>query len=176
MEHGHIDDEDITASSAFDFKSVGPQNARLRKDHFGGAWCPKKTIAPGIREWIQIDLKKAYRITRTATQGRYGSGRGQEYAEAFQLEYWRPDFGNETDSWVTYKNHSGHTILKGNTNTYVVNVQLLNPPIVASKVRFIPHSRHSRTVCMRVEVFGCLYNDEKENGDIIGKANPITYR
>ena len=28
MEHGHIDDEDITASSAFDFKSVGPQNAR----------------------------------------------------------------------------------------------------------------------------------------------------
>ena len=28
MEHGHIKDEDITASSAFDFKSVGPQNAR----------------------------------------------------------------------------------------------------------------------------------------------------
>ena len=28
MEHGHINDEDITASSAFDFKSVGPQNAR----------------------------------------------------------------------------------------------------------------------------------------------------
>ena len=85
---------------------------RLRKDHFGGAWCPKKTIAPGIREWIQIDLKKAYRITRTATQGRYGSGRGQEYAESFQLEYWRPGFGNASDSWVTYKNHSGHTVIK----------------------------------------------------------------
>ena len=28
MEHGHINDEDISASSAFDFKSVGPQNAR----------------------------------------------------------------------------------------------------------------------------------------------------
>ncbi len=28
MEHGHIKDEDITASSAFDLKSVGPQNAR----------------------------------------------------------------------------------------------------------------------------------------------------
>ena len=28
MEHGHIKDEDISASSAFDFKSVGPQNAR----------------------------------------------------------------------------------------------------------------------------------------------------
>ena len=65
--------------------------------------------------------------------------------------------------------------MKGNTNTYVVNVQLLNPPIVASKVRFIPHSAHSRTVCMRVEVFGCLYNVE-ENGEIIGKANPLSYR
>ena len=84
---------------------------RLRKDHFGGAWCPKTTIAPGVREWIQIDLKRPYRLTRTATQGRYGGGRGQEYAEAFQLEYWRPEFGNETDSWRTYKNHSGHTVL-----------------------------------------------------------------
>ena len=54
MEHGHIKDADITASSAFDFKSVGPQNARLRKDMYGGAWCPKSTIAPGVREWIQV--------------------------------------------------------------------------------------------------------------------------
>ena len=83
---------------------------RLRKDFFGGAWCPKTTIAPGVREWIQIDLKRPYRITRTATQGRYGSGRGQEYAEAFKLEYWRPEFGNETDSWRTYRNHSGHSV------------------------------------------------------------------
>ena len=28
MEHGHINDEDISASSAFDYKSVGPHNAR----------------------------------------------------------------------------------------------------------------------------------------------------
>ena len=28
MEHGHIKDGDITASSYFDFKSVGPQNGR----------------------------------------------------------------------------------------------------------------------------------------------------
>ena len=56
-----------------------------------------------------------------------------------------------------------------------MNVQLLNPPIVASKVRFVPHSPHSRTVCMRVEVFGCQYNIEQD-GEIIGKANPISYR
>ena len=83
---------------------------RLRKDFFGGAWCPKATIAPGVREWIQIDLKRSYRITRTATQGRYGSGHGKEYAEAFKLEYWRPEFGNGEDSWRTYKNHTGHSV------------------------------------------------------------------
>ena len=44
MEKGHIKDEDITASSAFDFKSVGPHLARLDQDMDGGAWCPKKVI------------------------------------------------------------------------------------------------------------------------------------
>lgn len=49
--------------------------------------------------------------------------------------------------------------MPGNTNTYLANVNDLSPPIVASKVRFVPHSGHKRTVCMRVEVFGCLYED-----------------
>jgi discoidin domain receptor family protein 2 len=49
--------------------------------------------------------------------------------------------------------------MPGNSNTYVANLNELTPPIVASKVRFVPHSNHKRTVCMRVEVFGCLYED-----------------
>jgi discoidin domain receptor family protein 2 len=28
---------------------------------------------------------------------------------------------------------------------------------VASRVRFLPHSDHPRTVCLRVEVYGCRY-------------------
>lgn len=50
-------------------------------------------------------------------------------------------------------------LLDGNTNTYLANYQELTPPIVASKVRFVPQSVHSRTVCMRVEVFGCKYSN-----------------
>ena len=38
---------------------------------------------PGVKEWIQIDLHRPYRITRTATQGRYGGGNGKEDAEEF---------------------------------------------------------------------------------------------
>ena len=155
MEKGHIKDEDITASSAFDLKSVGPHLARLDQDLYGGAWCPKKVIEPGVREWIEIDLKRQYRITQTATQGRYGGGQGQEYAEQFILEYWRPSLRE----WTTYRNHSGHSILPGNSNTYLANLNILNPPIVASRVRFVPYSPHKRTVCMRVEVMGCLYEE-----------------
>ena len=33
----------------------------------------------------------------------------------------------------------------------------MDPAPVASKVRFLPHSPHPRTVCMRVEVYGCPY-------------------
>ena len=104
---------------------------------------------------IQIDLHREFKISQTGTQGRYGGGHGKEYAEQFLLEYWRPSVGQ----WMTYRNHSGHSVLEGNTNTYLEKLNVLSPPIVASKVRFVPQSTHSRTVCMRVEVFGCPYTD-----------------
>lgn len=48
-------------------------------------------------------------------------------------------------------------MLPGNTNTYTIVDQKLDPPIVASKVRFLPYSDHVRTVCMRVELLGCKW-------------------
>lgn len=35
----------------------------------------------------------------------------------------------------------------------------LDPPILASKIRFFPYSYHKRTVCMRVELYGCRWTD-----------------
>lgn len=46
-------------------------------------------------------------------------------------------------------------ILPGNTNTYLVVEQKLDPVLLASKIRFVPYSVHVRTVCMRVELLGC---------------------
>lgn len=46
-------------------------------------------------------------------------------------------------------------VLTGNSNTYLVVRQELELPFVASRVRFIPYSEHPRTVCMRVEIYGC---------------------
>ena len=48
--------------------------------------------------------------------------------------------------------------MSGNVNTYLVVRQKLELPFVATKIRFIPFSEHPRTVCMRVELFGCLWN------------------
>ena len=30
----------------------------MGKDTYGGAWCPKDVIEPGVREWIEIDLHR----------------------------------------------------------------------------------------------------------------------
>ena len=36
-------------------------------------------------------------VTSVLTQGRFGNGRGQEYAEAFKIKYWRPGMTNFKD-------------------------------------------------------------------------------
>ncbi|XP_034232550.1 discoidin domain-containing receptor 2-like [Thrips palmi] len=153
MEAGRIPDTAITASSSYEAKSVGPQNARIRQEMNGGAWCPKAQISSEVREYLEVDLRDAHLITRTETQGRFGNGQGQEYAEYFMLEYWRPGINR----WVPYRDHSGDKVLPANTNTYIVARQDLALPFVATKVRFLPHSEHPRTVCMRVELYGCLW-------------------
>lgn len=51
-------------------------------------------------------------------------------------------------------------ILDGNVNTYTAVRTELIPPILASKIRFVPYSPLPRTVCMRVEILGCPYNGE----------------
>ena len=66
MEKGHIKDEDITASSAFDFKSVGPHLARLDQDSDGGAWCPKKTIGKKYKhtsEYVHVKNNSVFHDT-----------------------------------------------------------------------------------------------------------------
>lgn len=90
-------------------------------------------------------------ITATETQGRFGNGQGVEFAENYMLEYWRP----RLNKWIRYRNYLGEEVIKGNINTYLESKSNLDPPILASKIRFLPYSHHKRTVCMRVEMYGC---------------------
>ena len=45
-------------------------------------------------------------------------------------------------------------MIPGNSNTYTVVEQRLDPPVLATKIRIVPFSEHVRTVCMRVELVG----------------------
>ena len=76
---------------------------RLHFDSSGGAWCPSRTVSKETVEveWIEVDLGEMHVVTHVLTQGRFGNGRGQEYAEAYTIQYWRPqmqDFKDYRDS------------------------------------------------------------------------------
>ncbi|XP_042211564.1 discoidin domain-containing receptor 2-like [Homarus americanus] len=154
MESGHIEDHQVTASSSYDVVT-GPVSARLNKER-AEAWCPRQMVGRAdSKEYLEIDLETIHVISATESQGRFGNGRGAEFVENYMLEYWRPGVNN----WYTYKRWDSEKILKGNVNTYMVVKNELIPPILASKIRFVPFSPHPRTVCMRVEVIGCPYTD-----------------
>ncbi|XP_026834385.1 uncharacterized protein LOC6543109 [Drosophila erecta] len=155
MESLLITDAQITASSAHDMAFVGPQHARLKTDTDGGAWCPKHMVSNALKEYLQVDLLQTHVITAIRTQGRFGKGQGQEYTEAYVLEYWRPGF----DKWQRWKNIQGKEILPGNINTYSEVENALQPIILASKIRIYPYGQYDRTVCLRAEIVGCPWEE-----------------
>ncbi|CAG9771116.1 unnamed protein product [Ceutorhynchus assimilis] len=155
MESGKIRDSALSASTSYDSGSVGPHHARLRNNKQGGAWCPRHMVSKNSREYLEIDLKELHVLTGIKTQGRYGNGQGQEYAEQYMVEYWRSGL----EKWVRWKDRHGKELLSGNTDTYTIIEQSLDPPIITSKVRILPYSDHVRTVCLRIELTGCSYDD-----------------
>uniref|UniRef100_A0A8D9E2R6 Discoidin domain-containing receptor 2 n=1 Tax=Cacopsylla melanoneura TaxID=428564 RepID=A0A8D9E2R6_9HEMI len=178
MESGQIPDSAISASSSY-VPNVGPRNGRLKVEQAGGAWCPKNAVEKDIREFIQIDLGSTHVVTGVQTQGRFDHGRGQEYTEEYILEYWRPGLRD----WKQYYGSNGKAILSGNSDTATIITHKLLPLIFATKVRVLPYSLHRRTVCLRMEVLGCLakggvktYNITKDKSwDSIPGLSDLSY-
>ncbi|XP_059166256.1 discoidin domain-containing receptor 2-like isoform X2 [Physella acuta] len=73
----------------------------------------------------------------------------------YLLEYQREDGGE----WRRFRNRNSEEKLKGNVNVYLAEMRDVDPPIIAKRIRFIPYSESPRTVCMRVEMYGCLWTD-----------------
>ncbi|XP_077301647.1 discoidin domain-containing receptor tyrosine kinase B-like [Arctopsyche grandis] len=151
MESGEIRNSSINATSSH-VNFLGPSNARLNREVGGGGWCPKVQIEPGVREYMQVNLERPHLVTAVATQGRYHSGRGQEYTEEYTVEYWRPGM----TKWQQYSRWDDKMIFGGNSDTTTVVQQQLTPPVHATNVRIVPYSPMLRTVCMRIELYGCL--------------------
>ncbi|KAF2351919.1 Serine-threonine/tyrosine-protein kinase catalytic domain [Trinorchestia longiramus] len=173
MADKRIPDHHITASSHYD-AAVDAYNARAHIEVGGGAWCPRAMIFDEGLEYLEVNLDVVQVVTKVEVQGRFGNGQGREYAEKYKLQYWRPTMGH----WTTYRNGRGEELLEGNTNTYLAKASPLSPPILASRVRFVPYSNHPRTVCMRVELYGCPYTDglvsySMEDGEMRGSDDGL---
>ncbi|XP_071552608.1 discoidin domain-containing receptor 2-like [Panulirus ornatus] len=154
MESGVIPDDHITASSHHD-AAVSAIYGRARVEAEGGAWCPRQVIYKEGVEYLEVYLGNVYLVTKVEVQGRFGNGYGREFAEKYKLQFWRPGL----DHWATYSDGRGQELLEGNSNTYLAQTSQLSPPVIAARVRFVPYSDHPRTVCMRVELYGCRYTE-----------------
>uniref|UniRef100_A0A8C8SZ39 Discoidin domain-containing receptor 2 n=1 Tax=Pelusios castaneus TaxID=367368 RepID=A0A8C8SZ39_9SAUR len=153
MHEGTIRDEDITASSQW-YDSTGPQYARLQREEGDGAWCPAGLLQPEDVQFLQIDLHKLFFITLIGTQGRHARATGKEFARAYRIDYSR-----NGERWISWKDRQGRQVIQGNIDTYDVVLKDLRPPIIARYIRVIPVTELPMTVCMRVELYGCIWYD-----------------
>ncbi|XP_041843236.1 epithelial discoidin domain-containing receptor 1 isoform X2 [Melanotaenia boesemani] len=153
MEDGAIPDSDITASSAWS-DSTEAKHGRLSTGEGDGAWCPAGPVFPSGSEYLQVDLRKLHFLALVGTQGRHADGHGQEFARSYRLRYSRDGV-----KWITWKDRWGQEVVSGNENTYDVVLKDLGPPIVARMVRFYPLADRVMSVCLRVELYGCVWND-----------------
>ncbi|XP_070820825.1 discoidin domain-containing receptor 2 [Chaetodon trifascialis] len=153
MEDGRIKDDDITASSQW-YETTGPQYARLNREEGDGAWCPEGQLEPSDSQYLQVDLGRLTFLTVVGTQGRYARNSGNEFARAYRVNYSRDGL-----LWKSWKNRLGNAVMEGNKNAYASVINDLHPPIITRYVRLIPVTKLSTTVCMRVELYGCPWED-----------------
>ncbi|XP_063054928.1 epithelial discoidin domain-containing receptor 1 isoform X4 [Engraulis encrasicolus] len=153
MEDGSIPDSAITASSAWS-DSTEAKHGRLSTGEGDGAWCPLGAVYPTGSEYLQVDLGALHFLSLVGTQGRHADGHGREFARSYRLHYSR-----DGRQWLTWKDRWGQEVISGNENTYDVVLKDLGPPVVARTVRFYPLADRVMSVCLRVELYGCLWND-----------------
>jgi len=48
-------------------------------------------------------------------------------------------------------------LFQGNANTYMAELREVSPPIIGRRLRILPYSTHAKNVCLRVELYGCLW-------------------
>ncbi|XP_072041216.1 epithelial discoidin domain-containing receptor 1-like [Amphiura filiformis] len=158
MSDRRIPNNQLAASSVYgdDPLTYGPQNARLNLNLGGGAWCPD-SVRPentGGYEYLEINLINMTMVTAVSMQGRWDFGHGREYVKKFRLEYTTND-----GSWMRYKDQNLETVFDGNSDTQTIKTVDLSPAIIATKVRIVPVVEKVTTECMRIELFGCLWQD-----------------
>uniref|UniRef100_A0A1W7RHY1 Epithelial discoidin domain-containing receptor 1 n=1 Tax=Agkistrodon contortrix contortrix TaxID=8713 RepID=A0A1W7RHY1_AGKCO len=153
MQDRTIPDEALSASSSWS-DSTAAKHSRLALSEGDGAWCPERPVYPNDAEYLEVDLRRLHFLTLVGTQGRHASGHGKEFARSYRLHYKR-----DGHQWMPWRDRWGNEVISGNENTDDVVLKDLGPPIIARYVRFYPRSDRVMSVCLRVELYGCVWKD-----------------
>ncbi|XP_071947776.1 discoidin domain-containing receptor 2-like isoform X2 [Antedon mediterranea] len=167
-----ITDDQLSASSSHS-PGHGPQYGRLNLDEGEGAWCIDGLVNIHSYEYMQVDFRELKVITGIGTQGRWHNGEGNQYARYFRVEYRR---NNETEDWRQYVGYFNKKVYMANNNGYQAKASHFSPPILTSQLRVVPVAEIERQVCMRVEFYGCSFEDklisyDMNQGDHHGEYN-----
>ncbi|XP_019357552.1 PREDICTED: epithelial discoidin domain-containing receptor 1 isoform X2 [Gavialis gangeticus] len=153
MQDRTIPDKDLSASSSWS-DSTAAKHSRLDTSDGDGAWCPAGPVYPNDAEFLEVDLRRLHFLTLVGTQGRHAGGHGKEFARAYRLHYSR-----DRRRWLAWRDRWGNEVISGNVNTNEVVLKDLGPPIIARYIRFYPRADRVMSVCLRVELYGCLWRD-----------------
>ncbi|KAK3749718.1 hypothetical protein QZH41_003768 [Actinostola sp. cb2023] len=144
MQSGVVKDAQLTAkSNTFDYP---PSAARLeRPDSSAHAWRSK--YSGNHREhWLQIEFTKAKQINGVATQGHH-----YEWVTEYSLQY-----SNTSDKFAEYTVDGKTKIFVGNVDGRSIVYNVIEPPITAKFIRFLP-SQWFSWIALRMELYGCPY-------------------
>ncbi|XP_008573554.1 PREDICTED: epithelial discoidin domain-containing receptor 1 isoform X3 [Galeopterus variegatus] len=153
MQDRTIPDSDISASSSWS-DSTAAHHSRLESSDGDGAWCPAGSVFPKEEEYLQVDLQRLHLVALVGTQGRHAGGLGKEFSRSYRLRYSR-----DGQHWMDWKDRWGQEVISGNEDPEGVVLKDLGPPMVARLVRFYPRADRVMSVCLRVELYGCLWRD-----------------
>uniref|UniRef100_A0A8C0DD55 Epithelial discoidin domain-containing receptor 1 n=1 Tax=Balaenoptera musculus TaxID=9771 RepID=A0A8C0DD55_BALMU len=144
MQDRTIPDGDISASSSWS------DSTAARHSRWGMVpWGP---VFPKEEEYLQVDLRRLHLVALVGTQGRHAGGLGKEFSPSYRLRYSRMARMDWRDRW-------GQEVILGNEDPGGVVLKDLGPPMVARLVRFYPRADRVMSVCLLVELYGCLWKD-----------------
>ncbi|XP_070820725.1 inactive carboxypeptidase-like protein X2 isoform X2 [Chaetodon trifascialis] len=167
MESHKIEADQLSASSMSQY-SFAPQRARLNmqgsddEDNMrGGAWCAN---SEDRIHWFEIDARRETEFTGVITQGRDSSNES-DYMTSYFLA-----FSNDSREWTTIHDGYADWLFFGNSDKDTPVMNQLAEPVLARYIRIIPQSWNG-SLCMRLEVLGCILPD---SADVQYRQNEVT--